>query len=142
MTPRVHELLAARYEAAGCPVEGWIFPHPSRHGYFDGDAAKSRHNRALKESGVQAFAPYILRHTALTKLAAQGADAYTLARIAGHSSIQITMRYIHPQADAIERVFSNAYGSSVQSIVRKATDTVGTKLDTAPEAALLPRLSA
>jgi len=30
--------------------------------------------------------------------------------LAGHSSIVITMRYVHPQADAIERVFAMAYG--------------------------------
>jgi hypothetical protein len=29
-----------------------------------------------------------------------------LARIAGHSSITVTQRYIHPQADAINRVFA------------------------------------
>ncbi len=50
------------------------------------------------------------RHTALTNLARKGADAHTLARIAGHSSIVITMRYIHPQADAIERAFAMAHG--------------------------------
>src|SRR5262249_32113310 len=35
-----------------------------------------------------------------------GCDAFTLARIAGHSSITITQRYCHPQADAIERAFA------------------------------------
>jgi hypothetical protein len=56
---------------------------------------------------VKAFVPYTLRHTALTLLgtAAHG-DVFTLARIAGHSSITITQRYIHPQAEAIQRVFS------------------------------------
>jgi len=52
------------------------------------------------------FQPYVLRHTALTQLADAGCDAFTLARIAGHSSITITERYIHPQADAIERAFA------------------------------------
>jgi len=33
-------------------------------------------------------------------------DAFTLAKIAGHSSIAITERYCHPQADAIERAFA------------------------------------
>jgi hypothetical protein len=33
-------------------------------------------------------------------------DAFTLARIAGHSSITITQRYCHPQADAVEAAFS------------------------------------
>jgi len=31
---------------------------------------------------------------------------FVLARIAGHSSITFTQRYIHPQADAINRVFA------------------------------------
>jgi site-specific recombinase XerD len=55
---------------------------------------------------VAAFEPYCLRHTALTRLAQAGCDAFTLARIAGHSSISITQRYIHPQTDAIERAFT------------------------------------
>jgi integrase len=135
MTPRVYDLLAARYEAASCPVEGWIFPNDSREGHFNSDAAKGQHARALKQSGVQRFEPYVLRHTALTKLAAKGADAYTLARIAGHSSIVITMRYIHPQADAIERAFTMAYGKVLST-------GVGTKLGTVQKPERFPLLEA
>jgi integrase len=47
-----------------------------------------------------------MRHTALTRLSDAGCDAFTLARIAGHSSITITQRYCHPKADAIERAFA------------------------------------
>jgi site-specific recombinase XerD len=54
---------------------------------------------------VKPFEPYCLRHSALTRLAESGCDAFTLAKIAGHSSITITQRYCHPQADAIERAF-------------------------------------
>ncbi len=62
------------------------------------------------EAGIKRFELYSLRHAALTRLAEAGCDAFTLARIAGHSSIQITMRYCHPQADAIERAFSKLGG--------------------------------
>jgi len=55
---------------------------------------------------IKPFPAYTLRHTALTRLAEAGCDAFTLARIAGHSSITITQRYCHPQADAIERAFA------------------------------------
>jgi integrase len=130
MTPNVYALLQARYEAAGRPNEGWIFPSGSSEGHFNGDAAKDQHSRALTDSGVKRFQPYILRHTALTNLAKKGADAHTLARIAGHSSIVITMRYVHPQADAIERAFAMAHGKvsgkrPSQSVRR--TQPVGTK---------------
>lgn len=123
MTPNVHAVLQARHEAAGRPTEGWLFPSTSECGHFDGNTAKDQHQRALDDSGVQKFEPYILRHTALTNLAQKGADAHTLARIAGHSSIVITMRYVHPQADAIERAFVLAHGK----VSRKR---VGTKVGT------------
>jgi integrase len=57
------------------------------------------------QAGLKFFAPYCLRHTALTWFAESGCDPFTLARIAGHSSITITQRYCHPQADAIENAF-------------------------------------
>ena len=57
-------------------------------------------------NGVKYFEPYCLRHTALTRLAEAGCDAFTLARIAGHSSITITQRYCHPQAEAIDAAFA------------------------------------
>jgi hypothetical protein len=45
-----------------------------------------------------------LRHTALTQRAEAGWDVFTLARTAGYSSIAITQRYVHPQADAISKL--------------------------------------
>jgi integrase len=106
MTPRVYELIAARHVASGEPTEGWLFPNASKTGHFNGDVAKEHHKRALEDSGVEAFVPYTLRHTALTRLGEKaGGDVFVLARIAGHSSITITQRYVHPQADAINRVF-------------------------------------
>jgi integrase len=136
MTPNVFALIQTRYQHAGRPAEGWVFPSGASEGHFNGDVAKDQHARALKRSGVSRFEPYILRHTALTNLAKKGADAHTLARIAGHSSIVITMRYVHPQADAIERAFTMAHGSVHRRPPEKAGEPeqsacgVGTKLGT------------
>jgi len=68
-----------------------------------------RHRCAI-QAGWKGFEPYCLRHSALTMLAASGCDAFTLARIAGHSSITITQRYCHPQAETIEKAFENFAG--------------------------------
>ena len=106
MVPAVHHTLQTRYMAAGGPKGGWVFPTASKCGHLVGDSAKNQHAHALKMSGVTRFPPYCLRHTALTRLAESGCDTFTLARIAGHSSITITQRYCHPQADAIQRAFS------------------------------------
>jgi integrase len=107
MTPRVHALLLARYEAAGRPEDGWIFPSGSACGHFNGNSAREQHTKALEGSGVKNCVPYVLRHTALTRLGEKaGGDVFALARIAGHSSITVTQRYVHPQADTINRIFT------------------------------------
>ena len=123
--------------------QGWVFPLTSREGHFDKDTAKDQHKKAIdsanakaKKDGTKALKhsqPYVLRHTALTQLAQAGCDAFTLARIAGHSSITITQRYIHPQADAIERAFAPFAAGSVSAIQEQENSKVGPKLGTAQE---------
>jgi integrase len=121
LIPTVHNVLKVRQNAQGSPTEDWIFLAESKSGHLEGGSAKNQHAAALKSVNAEAtkkklkpelqpFPPYCLRHTALTNLAAAGCDAFTLARIAGHSSITITQRYCHPQADAIERAFTKLVG--------------------------------
>jgi integrase len=115
MMPAVYSALKARWETAGKPEEGWMFPAGSREGHLNKDTAKDHYKKAIDQANAKAradgareivpFQPYFLRHTALTQLANCGCDVFTLARIAGRSSITITQRYVHPQADAIEKAF-------------------------------------
>ena len=42
------------------------------------------------------FVMHSLRHTMLTRLGESGVDAFTIMRIAGHSSIVVSQRYIRP----------------------------------------------
>jgi len=138
MTPVVHALLKARYEDQGCPADGWVFPRESNEGHLTGDHVKDQHMRALKDSGVDPFVPYVLRHTALTRLAkATNGDVFALARIAGHSTITITQRYVHTQANTIEGIFARAVKLRCNRQEKTENDTrnaeVGTKLGTARE---------
>lgn len=111
MVPAVYQALKARNEAQGSSREGWVFPTGSVSGHLEESVAKLYHAKALKASKVKPFEPYCLRHTALTNLAKAGVDAFTLARIAGHSRISTTERYIHPQAEAIEQAFAKIAGN-------------------------------
>jgi len=141
MIPAVYAALKSRHEQSGKPEKGWVFPSASREGHFNKDTAKDQHRKAIeranhkaKQNGTQeltGFEPYVLRHTALTQLAQAGCDAFTLARIAGHSSITITQRYIHPQADAIERAFVPLGVASLAGAEQLGACEVGTKLGTA-----------
>ena len=141
MVPAVYAALKARHEAAERPHEGWVFPSGSREGHFNKDTAKDQHRKAIEAANakakknkgreLKAFEPYVLRHTALTQIAQAGADVFTLARIAGHSSITITQRYVHPQADAIERAFAQLGSTNINMLGTGENSQVGTKLGTA-----------
>jgi integrase len=101
MTPRVRGILEPRWHAQGQPQEGWVWPAGKRSGHIEPSTVKRLHAKALVASGVRPFVLYILRHTFLTLLAASGCDAWTLARIAGHSSVAISARYVHPSENAV-----------------------------------------
>jgi integrase len=120
MTPRVKVTLHMRWETAGQPAEGWVWPAPTKSGHIDQSSLKKQHEGALRSASAEAnknnepaispFVLYSFRHTFLTRLGESGCDAWTLARIAGHSSIAISSRYVHPSEDAVLTAMSRLSG--------------------------------
>ncbi len=68
------------------------------------------HVKAVEESKVRPFVLHSIRHTFLTRLGTSGVDVWTLARIAGHSSIKVSARYVHPSEDNISDAISRLGG--------------------------------
>src|SRR5450631_612045 len=101
LTVRAKNILQSRWEAGGNPAEGWVWSAPTRSGHFEKSTLKKQHKKALRLSKVRPFVLYSLRHTFLTRLGESGCDAWTLARIAGHSSVAMSARYVHPSEDAV-----------------------------------------
>ena len=50
-------------------------------------------------------------------LGESGCDVWTLARIAGHSNISISQRYVHPSEDAVLNALSRLDGGSTSGLV-------------------------
>ena len=113
---RARNILHDRWEASGNPVEGWVWAAPTRSGHFEKSTLKKQLKRALKLSRVRPFVIYSLRHTFFTRLGESGCDAWTLARIAGHSSVAMSARYVHPSEDAVlaalDRLSGHNFGHS------------------------------
>ena len=101
MSQRVRAILESRWLAAGKPEEGWIWIARTRSGHAEPNSIYGQHLSALRDSKVRPFVLYSLRHTFLTRLGESGCDSWTLARIAGHSSIAISARYVHPSEDRV-----------------------------------------
>jgi integrase len=120
MTPRVRAVLEMHWERAGRPAEGRLWPAPTLCGHIDHSSLKKQHIRAVTLSKVRPFVLYDLRHTFLTRLGESGCDAWTLARIAGHSSVAISSRYVHPSEDAVLSAMSRLGGHKIgHSLKRK-----------------------
>ena len=58
------------------------------------------------------------RHTFCTRLGEAGADAFTIQRLAGHSSITISQRYVHPTSTIMETAITKM--ESVRNAQSKA----------------------
>jgi integrase len=73
--------------------EGYVFQNPKTGGKLVD--VKKAFNSAVREAGISDFKFHDLRHTAGTRLADAGADAFVIAEVLGHASLQMTKRYTH-----------------------------------------------
>jgi integrase len=48
------------------------------------------------------FVPHSFRHTYGTRLGESGADAFTIMKLMGHSSVTVSQRYVHPSPQFVE----------------------------------------
>ena len=123
MTPRVRAVLEARWDASGKPDDGWVWPAATRSGHVEPSTLRKHHARTFQTIAEEAakrnakpvrpFVLYSLRHTFLTRLGESGCDVWTLARIAGHSAINISARYVHPSEDAVLDAISRLGGHKI-----------------------------
>lgn len=68
--------------------------------------------RAVNIANIKDFRFHDLRHTAATRMADAGADAFTLMKILGHSDIRMTSRYTHATDAALHRAVTNLDANS------------------------------
>jgi integrase len=133
LTARVRGMLAARMLAT---ESTWVFPGEGNGSFvatsFDHQHKKLRTNLGLPKD----FVLHSLRHTMLTRLGEAGVDAFTIMRIAGHSSITVSQRYVHPSSEAMEGAFERLEAMNVsgrpQSDERRPPATVSATLGSEP----------
>ncbi|QQS39999.1 MAG: site-specific integrase [Acidobacteriota bacterium] len=83
----------------------YVFPSPKSGGKLKD--FKRSFASARRKAGLRDFRFHDLRHTAATRMADKGADAFTLATILGHSDIRVTARYTHATDASIRNAVAN-----------------------------------
>jgi integrase len=98
MVPRLRGILENRWQEAGKPTSGWVFPAKKASvGHIVPNTIYQPHLDAVVNSGIKdrEFVLYSLRHTCLTRWGNKNMDAWTLAKLAGHSNVKQSMTYVH-----------------------------------------------
>ena len=96
-------MLKARREKALNP---WVFSNPEGTGPLSRSTVSHQHTALRATLKLPAgFVLHSLRHSCLTRLGAAGTDAFTIKRIAGHSSVTVSEKYVHPTPESLERAF-------------------------------------
>lgn len=88
-----YSLIKAIYERPRPDCQEYMFASPfeaSRHNCF-----RRAWNTAVRRAELKDFRFHDLRHTAASFLAQHGAGLHQISEILGHSSFQVTKRYIH-----------------------------------------------
>jgi integrase len=62
------------------------------------------------------FVLHSLRHTFGTRLGEAGADAFTIMRLMGHSTVTVSQRYVHPSPEAVELAFGRLEALNLQKV--------------------------
>ena len=82
---------------------------------FDVGDVKKAFATACRLAGIINLRFHDLRHAAATRLAEAGADAFTIAAILGHSTIQMSARYTHIADDRKRQMLEAIAKSGSQS---------------------------
>lgn len=91
-TQRVRGVLEMRSAES---ASEWVFPAHTKSGHIESSTLKKRHAAVLKAAAkVSPFVIYDLRHTCITRWA-KTMPLPIVQKLAGHTSIATTMRYVH-----------------------------------------------
>jgi len=106
---------------------GWVFhredgtPIPATHL----DQQHSRVRARLKMS--DGFVLHSLRHRFGSRLGESGADAFTIMRLMGHSSVTVSQRYVHPSPEAVELAYERMTTLNLQQAATVFATVEGTR---------------
>lgn len=138
MTGRVSAALAPLLEQKTSP---WVFPGESVERPILGTSLAHAHTRVCRVGKgtkrryvfPKAFVLHSCRHTALTRLGEAGADAFTIMKLAGHSSVTVSQRYVHPTPESVERAFDRLEALNRAALEAPRKQILPTNLPTSNE---------
>ena len=101
LSERIVKMLSHRGPASN----GHVFHRPDGSPWPNSHLGQ-RHSRVRAVLKIPSdFVLHSLRYTFGTRLGESGADAFTIMRLMGHSTVTVSQRYVHPSPEAIELAY-------------------------------------
>ncbi len=117
ITDRVRDMLESRETQIPGP---WVFTNKDGTKPLSRSTVSHQHTRLRRVLQLpEEFVLHSLRHTMLTRLGGAGVDVFAIKRVAGHSSVTVSEKYVHPSPEFIERAFER-----LEEVNRQARDLI------------------
>ena len=103
LSPRVRVMLDTRKDSS---KTGYVFTDESGVRPVPIWTLEDQHKRMKEALKLPADAViHSFRHTFGTRFGETGADAFTIMKVMGHSTVVVSQKYVHPTPEAMERAF-------------------------------------
>jgi integrase len=114
LTPRVRTVLESRYASR---KSVWVFTDEPGTGPLPVWTLEAQHKRIKESLRLDPDAViHSFRHTFGTRLGETGADAFTVMRAMGHSTVVVSQKYVHPTPETMERAFERLNAANEKAL--------------------------
>jgi integrase len=130
LTARTQDLLATRAQQ---PRSNYVFENENSSGPLLVSSLDHQHARIRKALKLpREFVLHSLRHSYLSRLGLAGVEAFTIMKLAGHSSVTVSQKYVHPTAQSLEQAVDRLDGMNGRTLAPREV------CYTEPEATAVP----
>jgi integrase len=112
------------------PAEGGLVFHREGGAALSATWLDQQHARARDAMKLpKEFVLHCLRHTFGTRLGESGADAFTIMRLMGHSTVTVSQRYVHPTPETLEAAVERMAGLKLQKLPTNSPTVKGVEIE-------------
>lgn len=107
ITPVLADLLSRQRQQDGM-IDGWVFPARATPLEHRKSFAK-QFRRAVERAKLnpKMLSPHTMRHSAITRLIKAGVDIPSVARISGHKTLAMVLRYTHLDSSHVDQAIQS-----------------------------------
>jgi integrase len=114
LTPRVRTMLDSRKASS---QSAYVFTDESGIKPLSIWTLEDQHKRMRQALKLPADAViHSFRHTFGTRLGETGADAFTIMKVMGHSTVVVSQKYVHPTPETMERAFERLNAANEKAL--------------------------